>query len=131
MITLLPYSDYNKTAQVLDDKHLSNQRKQVLDILTKVNPIHPATKMWNGYAGQLVKYGVAICFEWRRRGNKDTFLEKIEEHYDWDLKEPPWLGDERVHASHRANLIRKDPLHYLIKLKWKDDPKTPFYWPVK
>lgn len=25
---------------------------------------------------------------------------------------PPWLGDERVHASHQASLLRKDPAHY-------------------
>jgi hypothetical protein len=25
---------------------------------------------------------------------------------------PPWLGDERLHRSHRAALVGKDPIHY-------------------
>ena len=49
---------------------------------------------------------------------------------DYKLTEdnkPTWLGDNRVHSSHRANLLRKDPEHY-NKYKWTEDPSIPYYW---
>lgn len=46
-----------------------------------------------------------------------------------DMKVPPWLGDERVHASHRSNLLRKDPVWY-GQFDWTDNPTDPYVWPV-
>jgi hypothetical protein len=49
---------------------------------------------------------------------------------------PAWLGDERLHASHRRCLLAKDPAHY-GPLFPHDAPtprgadgKWPYYWPV-
>lgn len=41
---------------------------------------------------------------------------------------PPWLGDERVHSSHRANLLRKKYAHY-SQFGWKETPVKGYYWP--
>jgi hypothetical protein len=86
--------------------------------------------MWRGYEDSLLSYGLAICQEWRARGFKDTVFEKLESRYSYDLQEPPWLGDDRLHASHRSNLVRKDPWHYFIGLGWKDPNDLPYWWPV-
>ena len=40
---------------------------------------------------------------------------------------PPWLGDERVHASHRSNLLRKDKDFY-SKYNWSESNDMPYYW---
>jgi len=47
----------------------------------------------------------------------------------WDDLSPWWWGDDRVHSSHRSNLLRKDPKHY-GQFGWKDDPAKEYYWPT-
>lgn len=42
---------------------------------------------------------------------------------------PPWLGRESFHASHRANLLRKDADWY-SSFGWADSPLLPYEWPV-
>jgi len=49
---------------------------------------------------------------------------------------PPWLGDQKFHASHRAALLFKEPRFYL-KFAWKEEPaipnekgSLPYVWPV-
>ena len=42
---------------------------------------------------------------------------------------PPWLGDEALHRSHRAALLRKDPNWY--RVRFPDAPDDDGYlWPV-
>ena len=42
---------------------------------------------------------------------------------------PPWLGDEALHRSHRAALLRKDPAWY--GPRFEDAPYDADYlWPV-
>jgi hypothetical protein len=36
---------------------------------------------------------------------------------------------ERVFASHRANLLRKDAAYYGY-FGWTEDPTMPYYWPT-
>ena len=43
---------------------------------------------------------------------------------------PPWFGDERVHASHRSNLLRKDSEFY-GQYGWKESSDLPYFWPVE
>jgi len=43
---------------------------------------------------------------------------------------PAWLGDERVHASHRAALVGKDAAHYASRFG-NIDPDLPYFWPVR
>jgi hypothetical protein len=147
--TFLPYPDFAASARALDDRRLGKQRveaMQVLRALTK--PVygwkhHPAVLMWRGYEEALGTYAVEVCREWRRRGYADTCEAKILD--DLAAAEvavpprdqatlaragalPPWLGDERVHASHRAALLRKDPERYGVC--FDDDPQQPYVWPV-
>lgn len=142
MQTFLPYPDFWRSVVVLDWQRLGKQRVeawQILDTLTgKSNgwANHPATKMWRGYEAALALYGLQACQEWAGRGYKDTmterFLDALDEmdiqHYS-DVVMPPWFGDEVFHASHRANLLRKDPEWY-GQYGWDDDPATPYIWPA-
>jgi hypothetical protein len=43
---------------------------------------------------------------------------------------PPWLGDERLHRSHRAALVRKDPIHYRGRFDDGEDDVA-YFWPVR
>jgi hypothetical protein len=64
-------------------------------------------------SARVLDYGAAICQEWIRRGYVDTVAEKLRVHERPDPAVlPPWFGDERSHASHRSNLLRKDPEFY-------------------
>lgn len=115
MQTFLPYSDFFKTAQVLDRQRLGKQRVECLQILKCLLEEenrwknHPAVKMWKKYENCLVLYGIIICREWKSRGYKDTCYEKIKQFYNLEksLKFPLFIGNEEFHKSHQSNLIRK------------------------
>ena len=118
MQTFLPYTDFAKCAQTLDRLRLGKQRIEVLTILRTLLDgkkgwhNHPAVKMWSGYEQALVRYGIAMCQEWRRRGYKDTTQPKIEAflvHKSWQL--PHWVGG-KIHRTHQSNLLRKDYKYY-------------------
>ena len=135
MQTFLPFPDFAQTASSLEWRRLGKQRVETLELLAAlagdskgwVN--HPATRMWRGYEAALIEYGVAICLEWRRRGYRDTCLEKIQAFASRfpASPRPPWLGDPAFHAAHRSNLRRKDPVFYA---SFDEPPDLPYIWPV-
>lgn len=148
MQTFLPLADFQQSAAVLDNKRLGKQRvecKQILLCLgVKIGAHepgrsswrnHPAVKMWRGYEMQLAVYSALICREWRLRGFRDrlhdefiTAMRKLEpsEH---PLCYPKWFGLQALHASHRSNLLRKDPAHY-SQFGWKEKDDLPYIWPT-
>lgn len=98
---------------------------------------HPATQMWLGHTAALLDYQESVCYEWvYARGYRDTCLEKtavlfrasLDAGQPTVLEMPAWWGDERVHSSHRSNLLRKLPSYY-SQYGWDDDPDAPYYWP--
>lgn len=138
MQTFLPYASYQETAQCLDYRRLGKQRVETLQILRALNGDskgwvnHPATRMWRGHRVHLISYGIAICDEWIRRGYRDTCGAKILSHLDaayraqeYDM--PHWLGYEPLHASHRSNLLRKDPAYY-GSFGWRESADMPYVW---
>lgn len=147
MQTFLPYADYTHTAKVLDDQRLGKQRvecKQILLALRKwkllaqgMKPAttawmnHPAVLMWKGFERELCAYGMAMCWEFKARGNRDELEDWFfEESDEWPAcDKPSWLGDERLHASHRSNLLRKNPFLYQ-QHQWKEPNDLPYHWPV-
>lgn len=140
MQTFVPEPDYIGSVAVLDRQRLGKQRVETLQImnvlagLTKGWTNHPAVKMWRGNEYSLLLYQTATCNEWTRRGYKDTCLDKTRavfyDHFDSPGEKPFWWGDDRIHLSHRSNLIRKDPEHY--RKFWADCPDDiEYYWPVK
>lgn len=136
MQTFLPYSDFPMSARALDNRRLGKQRVETLQILNALtNPSygwqnHPAVKMWRGHVPLLTLYGLAICAEWKRRGFNDTCAEKIAAFASSEIltERPAWLGNADFHASHRSNLLRKEPAHY-AQFHWVEGPDLPYVWP--
>ncbi len=90
---------------------------------------HTATQMWVKYPAALISYGMAICYEWTKRGFKDTCGDKISHYYEiFQVYETPkWLGDERLHSSHRAALLAKNNSWY-SQFGWKEIPEINYFW---
>jgi pyrimidine dimer DNA glycosylase len=142
MQTFLPYPDFAETARVLDPKRLGKQRSEALTILRVLRIAtygwqhHPAVRMWRGSEPALLAYAGAVCEAWIARGHVDTVMAKLEaEAPDGRVPRqdavamPWWLGDERVHRSHRSNLVRKDPAWY--RPRFPDVPDDlEYYWPA-
>jgi hypothetical protein len=147
--TFLPYPDFAASAGALDPKRLGKQRVEALQILRALTwptygwKRHPAVRMWAGFAEGVGAYGVVVCREWVARGGADTVAATIgvdlaaaglpsEPRTQAELARvcalPAWIGDERVHASHRAALVRKDPAFY-GELFPDADPEMPYVWP--
>lgn len=138
MQTFLPYETYSQSAKCLDNKRLGKQRVEVLQILkalageSKGWVNHPATRMWKNHEIALILYGMNICREWKRRGFKDTCEEKITkylENFPNRTIPPSWLKNKDFHASHRSNLLRKDPEWY-GKFGWTEPNNLPYIWPT-
>lgn len=133
MQTFLPYPDFVACAKVLDGKRLGKQRVECKQIFLNQFPNHPATVMWRDFKPALVKYALIICREWTRRGNNDTltewFLSRASDVGDY--VSPPWLGDDRLHSSHRSQLLAKWQVYY-SHWGWKEEPGLiPYFWPSK
>lgn len=136
MQTFLPYADFAASAEVLDSSRLGKQRVEAYQIVRTLDGVtkgwrhHPAVRMWRGYEGALVDYGLTMCLEWTRRGRIDTVHDKLLAHArPAGTAVPAWLGDELFHASHRSNLLRKDPGWY-GRFGWTEPPDLPYVWPV-
>jgi hypothetical protein len=137
MQTFLPYSDFVKSLACLDYKRLGKQRVEAMQLvnstlkLIKGEPVkgwanHPARTMWDGSLDALKLYHNLSIQEWVRRGYNNTMkLYELPE----DVLMPPWIGDERIHRSHRSNLLRKDAIHY-GQFGWSESNDIPYYWPV-
>jgi hypothetical protein len=145
MQTFVPLADgYGRCAEVLDNKRLGKQRVECMQIVKAlVLPDygwknHPAVKMWAKDLAGLIAYADAVCLEWSHvRGYKDTCQQKIHAimreadlpYFELGSSYPEWWGNELVHASHRANLLHKDPDWY-GQWGWNEEPTTGYYWPI-
>jgi hypothetical protein len=87
--------------------------------------------MWGGYELALLYYGFIISHEWHLRGYKDImaqrFVDELSKIGNKYMYMPSWLGNEDFHASHRSNLLRKNPEWYK-KFGWKEPNNLPYIW---
>jgi len=134
MQTFLPYSDFHKTAKVLDYRRLGKQRVEAMQIINVIDKInlgarcawmgHPAVLMWVGYEQALKLYHNIMIVEWVRRGyNNNMKLMDIPDNIEY----PHWLGDERLHRSHRSALLYKD-FRYYSQFNWAEKPELNYFW---
>lgn len=136
MQTFVPSTNITECAFVLDRARLGKQRVETLQLVRCNLDItlgwknHPAAKMWASNINGLIAYGVTMCDEWINRGYNDTCREKLLAMGCADETDmPEWWGDERVHASHRANLLRKN-FDFYAKYGWTENPNDPYFWPT-
>lgn len=109
MQTFLPYAGFDHSAIILDDSRLRKQQTEAEQILKVLqNPMakgwanHPAVLQWKGYEDSLRGYIFAISNECIRRGFKGRTIQPPVIGTN-----PPWLGREEIHASHRSRLMFK------------------------
>lgn len=136
MMTFLPYPNYIRSVQCLDNKRLGKQRVECLQIInilegkqkTKGWHSHPAVKMWVGYTNSLKYYCNCCIDEWVKRGFKNTMVKYDVDHQNED----PWfIGNEDFHRAMRARLIQKDEAYYLPKFpKDKGFNNGKYFWPI-
>lgn len=137
MQTFLPYPDFLESFRTLDKSRLGNQvYREGKTLFEGKWKNHPASKMWNGYEYGLGLYCLAGAIvmgerDWYR---EETALKWID-YFETGLRKlpiaglPPWLGNEDLHASHRSNLLRKDPKWY-GQFGWKEPDNLPYVWPI-
>ena len=137
MQTFLLFKSFRKSAQVLDDRRLGKQRVEALQIIKAITgqkrldgkPYkgwlnHPCSVMWRPYVNALKHYHNIIIAEWIKRG-KNNSMPMFNDFSD--IVKPHWLGKQEFHASHRANLLRKDKEYY-SQFAWTENPKRPYVW---
>jgi len=73
----------------------------------------------------LKHYTNVMVEEWIKRGYNNTMNLYDVTEYEYDP--PNWLGNEKFHSSHRANLLRKDFLYY-SQFEWSENPESPYVW---
>jgi hypothetical protein len=130
MQTFLPYPSFVSSAKALDCRRLGKQRVEARQILKALRngggwQHHPAVCMWRGYEDALVLYSNLMIEEWMNRGYRNT----MEIYEAGIVRMPPWLGDDVFHASHRSNLLRKDPNWY-GQFGWTEPDTLEYVWPV-
>lgn len=136
MQTFLPYESFEGTFRCLDRARLGKQRVEAWQVWLATARTtggwinHPAVRMWRGHEWWLLLYGLQCCEAWIARGYRDSlltrFLVAIERVPMTSV--PPWLGSHELHASHRSNLLRKDPVHY-GRFGWTEPPTMGYHWP--
>ena len=82
--------------------------------------------MWRGYEDSLKEYFNSILMEWIERGYKNNMLYEII-NKQYPIKYPFWLGNEKFHASHRSNLLRKN-FEWYSKFGWTEPNNLPYIW---
>lgn len=141
MQTFLAYACFKLTAKVLDKKRLFKQLVEARQLLATIgvkvykndgslykatHKNHPAVNMWRNNPESLMLYHNMILEECLVRGiNTEIQPFNISEN----ITHPKWLGNESFHASHRSNLIRKQPEHY-SKFGWTEPTDLCYIWPV-
>jgi hypothetical protein len=136
MQSFLPYPNFVASAQVLDRARLGKQRVEGRQMQTAIQEgsgwsNHPCTKMWSQHVTALMMYTDCCIKEWIRRGYENNMPLMLDHSkpYFLDIEMPPWLGDERLHSSHRAALLHKDPEWY-SQFDWTEEPKLEYFWPT-
>lgn len=138
MQTFLPYPSFYDSLKVLDNKRLGKQRLEAMQLVNSTLKLaadpnvkvgwanHPARTMWRGYLDALKLYHNISIKEWVSRGFKNTMkLYELPE----TITLPHWIGREDVHASHRSNLLRKDPIWY-GQFGWTEPSNIEYVWPT-
>ena len=133
MQTFLPLPNYLESMRCLDRVRLGNQIWLEGVILLKGGwKHHPASKMWRGHEYHLGLYLLDGCKILEERGKAyPEVIKRIEAEMIKfpNTGSPSWLGDEKFHASHRSNLLRKNP-EWFSQFGWTEPADLPYVWPV-
>ncbi len=137
MQVFLPHADYHRSTMSLDESRLGNQIWR--ECWTLVNwgwPHHIASKLWRDHFHSLCTYALAgVDAMEERKWYDPTVRERWRERFLLarnlfeDTGPPPFVGDERVHSTYRANLLAWEPEWYR-QFGWTERPTIVRYWPA-
>ena len=139
MQTFLPYCDFKECAKCLDNLRLNKQileARTIYDIIVENRTEgawanHPIVKMWRNYPEALMLYYNSCLYEWKYVRRRNHSYEMLPFNMSAHIGMPKWIGDERLHSSHRANLLRKD-YEFYSKYGWDENHieywKMPYWW---
>lgn len=148
MQTFLPHPNIRQSLECLDNKRLGKQRVEAMQLVNALERgggawfNHPAAQMWEWHEQALMVYHDMSISVWKECGFKNTMELYFERHNIDEVAErlyknetsffgvPEWFGNPAFHASHRSNLLRKDPIHY-GQFGWKEPDDLPYVWPSK
>lgn len=139
MQTFLPLPDYYESMKSLDKSRLGNQVwREGMTLIRGGWPNHPANKMWKGHEYHLGLYLLAGIKVLSERGKFYHTIEQkiLNEMSKFTNTGPPlWVGDDRLHSSHRKALLYKN-FEWYKQFGWKELPDVPnengrlnYYWP--
>ena len=135
MQVFLPHPDFRQSLECLDNVRLRNQiLRECKTLISGGWSNHPAAKMWLGYEHALCEYAIVGLEVIRLRGYPRIklawmpFWTKKQKTFK-DTGMPPFVGNEEFHASHRSNLLRKDPEWY-GKFGWTEPDDLEYIWPI-
>ena len=133
MQTFLPLPNYLESMRCLDKVRLGNQVwREGVTLIRGGWKHHPARKMWLGHEYHLGLYLLAGWQVLLERGKEYVELRKrieVEMAKHSDTGAPSWLGNEAFHASHRSNLLRKNPT-WFGQFGWTEPSDLPYVWPT-
>lgn len=151
MQVFLPFPSFQQSVACLDKKRLGNQIwRECKTLISGGWPNHPVAKMWADYKPALVCYmynGVQQLHDrnWIEDNRYVSLREEVllliinKYNYAFDLTSatlkpeynPPFIGNEEFHRSHRLNLLWKDSEWYR---NYFTDPvptcKPDYIWPL-
>ncbi len=111
-LTWVPYSSYHTCAKCFSDSDLKSMRVRILRVLRALknervpHRVNKRVELWRGFDQSLIRYGIAIALECRRRGFNDTSLEKFQAEYIQGVwPKPQWVFWEAMQESHRSYLL--------------------------
>ena len=104
-----PYPDINKSLRCLSKQRLGKQRVEAYQVInTIINSggwkHHPVTLMYKDFLPYLIHYYNECLIEFERTGGKNIKLQLMDHG---PVITPPFIGDDKLHESHRQNLWRK------------------------
>lgn len=133
MQTFVPFSDLNKSAQVLDRQRLGKQRVETMQLVSAILGIkpdgtpktnnswsnHPAALMWKNSPLGLLVYQNAMIKEWKNRSYKDTCWVKTKTLFAYEDMLPEsievdsldFLTDEQINSIQMPQWLGNEEVH--------------------
>jgi hypothetical protein len=138
MQVFLPYPDFVKSLESLDNKRLGKQRVETYQLISgltgrptlsgkpysKSRINHPISQMFRDNIPALKQYLNDSIDVWVARGMNNTMVKEV---INEEVIMPVWYGNDDFHRSHRANLLRKDAAYYGAH-GWTDNPSLMYRW---
>lgn len=114
----IPTHNLDRCFIKFDDNLLREQRSECFKIMASINQenkeqLHPCVQMWVDYKQFLMLFTNKCMDECDKRGfTNHTYFHYLQSDIGDNPTKPWWWGWDRLHLSHRAGLIHKDPDTY-------------------